>query len=209
MEFLFSFIFFIFIITSILSSIGRQKRNNRQQSTPPPLYRAGQPPQAGSQPVQPQPYYSSQSQSQPYRPAPAAQPARPAAQPIRQMTQPTRPVQAAAAKPATGTRAAGTYQTAGAVPVQPMAAAPDESTTEYLARKAQEDQVEHQKEKMKDYARMKQEGGGKSFATRYLEGDPIPDYMNVCKCGYCGAENLLPKNARAEYKCYFCREDIV
>ena len=44
---------------------------------------------------------------------------------------------------------------------------------------------------------------------RYEEWMPVPEGKRVCRCGYCGADNLIPKNSDPkDYTCYFCREDL-
>lgn len=44
---------------------------------------------------------------------------------------------------------------------------------------------------------------------RYEEWMPVPDGKKVCRCGYCAADNLIPKGANPkDYSCYFCREEL-
>lgn len=44
---------------------------------------------------------------------------------------------------------------------------------------------------------------------RYEEWMPVPDGKEVCRCGYCGADNLIPRHSnRSQYTCYFCREEL-
>ena len=44
---------------------------------------------------------------------------------------------------------------------------------------------------------------------RYEEWMPVPDGKKVCRCGYCAADNLIPKGANpSNYTCYFCREEL-
>ncbi len=44
---------------------------------------------------------------------------------------------------------------------------------------------------------------------RYEEWMPVPEGKKVCRCGYCGADNLIPKGADpGNYACYFCREEL-
>lgn len=84
----------------------------------------------------------------------------------------------------------------------------EESTTEYLAKKAQEDAREHAKEKWEEEKRLRESRGGLAVAERHLDGDPVPQNKRCVICGYCAAENLVPMTARARYSCYFCREPL-
>ena len=44
---------------------------------------------------------------------------------------------------------------------------------------------------------------------RYEEWMPVPEGKKVCRCGYCAADNLIPKSADpGNYTCYFCREEL-
>lgn len=44
---------------------------------------------------------------------------------------------------------------------------------------------------------------------RYEEWMPVPEGKKVCRCGYCAADNLIPKAANPkDYSCYFCREEL-
>ena len=44
---------------------------------------------------------------------------------------------------------------------------------------------------------------------RYEEWMPVPEGKKVCRCGYCAADNLIPKGADpGNYTCYFCREEL-
>lgn len=44
---------------------------------------------------------------------------------------------------------------------------------------------------------------------RYEDWMPVPDGKKVCRCGYCGADNLIPKSSDPKnYTCYFCREEL-
>ena len=44
---------------------------------------------------------------------------------------------------------------------------------------------------------------------RYEDWMPVPDGKKVCRCGYCAADNLIPKGANpSNYTCYFCREEL-
>lgn len=82
------------------------------------------------------------------------------------------------------------------------------STTAYLMEKAEEDAKQHAKEKYEEQKRLYETRGGLAVAERYLEGDLIPQGKRCVKCGYCGAENLVPMAPRTRYSCYFCREAL-
>lgn len=88
------------------------------------------------------------------------------------------------------------------------ASAEEESTTAYLAKKAQEDAREHAKEKWEEEKRLRETRGGLAVAERHLDGDPIPQGSRCVVCGYCAAENLVPMIPRTRYSCYFCREPL-
>ena len=46
-------------------------------------------------------------------------------------------------------------------------------------------------------------------AERHEEWMPVPDGKEVCRCGYCGADNLIPRNSDpGRYTCYFCRQEL-
>lgn len=96
-------------------------------------------------------------------------------------------------------------------PVQSQKKAPANepgSTTEMLRRKAQEDQVNHEKEKKYAEYKQKKTHKGKRYAQRYMLGDVVPNGMKIKYCGYCGAENLVSHRNREELLCYFCREEL-
>lgn len=84
----------------------------------------------------------------------------------------------------------------------------EESTTAYLAKKAEEDAREHAKEKWEEEKRLREAKGGHMVAGRHLDGDPIPQGSRCVVCGYCAAENLIPMIPRTRYSCYFCREPL-
>lgn len=84
----------------------------------------------------------------------------------------------------------------------------EESTTAYLAKKAEEDAREHAREKWEEEKRLREAKGGLIVAQRYLDGDPVPNGQRCVACGYCGAENLVPMMPRTRYSCYFCREPL-
>lgn len=49
----------------------------------------------------------------------------------------------------------------------------------------------------------------RNAGERYEEWTPVPEGKKVCCCGYCGADNLIPKNSDpSSYTCYFCREEL-
>lgn len=49
----------------------------------------------------------------------------------------------------------------------------------------------------------------RNAAERYEQWFPIPEGKEVCRCGYCGADNLISKRgSRSQYTCYFCREEL-
>lgn len=81
-----------------------------------------------------------------------------------------------------------------------------ESTTDYLQRKAFEDEQEHLREQMEEERRVKASTGGLPQAERLIEGDSVPAGRKMKVCSYCGAQNLIPENARGKCTCYFCRE---
>ncbi|MCM1266601.1 MAG: hypothetical protein NC302_01740 [Bacteroidales bacterium] len=82
------------------------------------------------------------------------------------------------------------------------------STTAYLMEKAEADAKEHAREKYEEQKRLHETRGGLPVAERHFEGDPFPQGKQCVKCGYCGAENLLPMTPRTRYSCYFCREAL-
>lgn len=84
----------------------------------------------------------------------------------------------------------------------------EESTTAYLAKKAEEDAREHAREKWEEERRLREAKGGLAVAGRHLDGDPIPQGSRCVICGYCAAENLVPVIPRTKYSCYFCREPL-
>lgn len=82
------------------------------------------------------------------------------------------------------------------------------STTEYLKKKAMEDQREHAVEKREEQRRMNMKYGNVSTAARHVLGDPIPQGMKVVCCGYCGAENEVKTGYHGGLCCYFCRTKL-
>lgn len=83
----------------------------------------------------------------------------------------------------------------------------DHSTTDYLHKKAMEDQREHMSEKVEERKRLDQKYGGRPLAMRYLPGDRIPHGMRIVYCPYCSAENLV-ETMRTDRACYFCRTKL-
>ncbi|MDD3205470.1 MAG: hypothetical protein PHS74_07035 [Lachnospiraceae bacterium] len=80
-----------------------------------------------------------------------------------------------------------------------------QSTVDYLSQKAaQEDKDQRMEVKMNASVRV----GGRRVAVQLIEGDMAPMGTRVIKCGYCGAENLVPMTTSEEYACFFCREDL-
>lgn len=80
------------------------------------------------------------------------------------------------------------------------------STTQYLQKKADLDTQEHAREDLEAQQQLMRETGGAGVGERPVEGTSCgPDKMRV-RCRYCGADNLLPRNVRSKYTCYFCRE---
>ncbi len=82
------------------------------------------------------------------------------------------------------------------------------ATTAYLKEKAEEDARQHAKEKFEEQKRLYETRGGLAVAERYLDGDLIPQSKQRVKCGYCGADNLVPMQPGTRYSCYFCREAL-
>ena len=49
----------------------------------------------------------------------------------------------------------------------------------------------------------------RNAAERYEEWFPVPEGKKVVRCGYCAANNLIPRERRRDqYTCYFCREEL-
>lgn len=49
----------------------------------------------------------------------------------------------------------------------------------------------------------------RNAGERYEEWMTVPEGKTVCRCGYCGADNLIPKHSDPKnYTCYFCREEL-
>lgn len=82
------------------------------------------------------------------------------------------------------------------------------STTEYLERKAMEDQREHVAEKMEEQRRVNAKYGNMPIARRHILGEPVPSGMRLACCKYCGAENEVKTGYRSGLACYFCRTEL-
>lgn len=105
----------------------------------------------------------------------------------------------------------GTRQAAQRKPMQAAIQEAKEdghSTTAYLMEKAEADAREHEREKYEEQRRLYESRGGLAVAERFLDGDSIPQGRRLVRCGYCGADNLIPTAARTGYSCYFCREPL-
>lgn len=83
-----------------------------------------------------------------------------------------------------------------------------ESTTDYLNRKAMQDQKEHHREELEQKIAEKKNYGYITYAGRWMVGDPVPKNKYIVKCGYCGAENLVSHSDKQKLNCYFCREEL-
>lgn len=105
----------------------------------------------------------------------------------------------------------GTRQAAQRKPMQAAIQEAKEdghSTTAYLMEKAEADAREHERETYEEQRRLYESRGGLAVAERFLDGDSIPQGRRLVRCGYCGADNLIPTAARTGYGCYFCREPL-
>jgi hypothetical protein len=84
-----------------------------------------------------------------------------------------------------------------------------QSTTELLRQKAEEDEKSHRLEQWEQKRKEQQSYGNLHYAGRYLLGDEVPKNQRIVICGYCNAENLIPVNKeKSRYNCYFCREKL-
>lgn len=88
---------------------------------------------------------------------------------------------------------------------KPSGGRKEQSTTDYLNRKAEQDQREHEIEKRQERERVDQKYGNRPVGGRYMPGDPVPSGMQIVCCEYCGAENLVKIGYRGDRNCYFCR----
>lgn len=82
------------------------------------------------------------------------------------------------------------------------------STTEYLEKKAMEDQREHAVEKMEEQRRVNAKYGNIPVAARHILGDPVPAGRKIICCKYCGAENEVKIGYGGSLACYFCRTKL-
>ncbi|MCR5418778.1 MAG: hypothetical protein K6E84_07675 [Lachnospiraceae bacterium] len=83
------------------------------------------------------------------------------------------------------------------------------STTEMLAEKAKQDQIEHRKEQYEHAQFEKKYYNDYHYARRYLLGDPIAASDKLVYCPNCAAENLIKIHENpGKYNCYFCREKL-
>ncbi len=88
---------------------------------------------------------------------------------------------------------------------KPSGGKKEQSTTDYLNQKAEQDQREHEIEKRQERERVDQKYGNRPVGGRYMPGDPVPSGMQIVCCEYCGAENLVKMGYRGDRNCYFCR----
>jgi len=104
-----------------------------------------------------------------------------------------------------GSTSTSTYQKSDTAPKAEIKQGAEQSTVDYLAQKAEQEQ-ETQDRVAKISASSQKDGH--RVAVRLFEGDLPPAGTRVIKCNYCGAENLIPQNATGQFACYFCREDL-
>ena len=195
-EMIFVVVVFFFIILWVRSSVGKAAKQaermkkegevNKQVGITTSSSFAS----AAGSAVQKREAFASQSAGRPSSPInyPAAQGNRPAAN--------TRPAQRNTARP----------QSAA---VSQQAAQDSLSTTEMLAKKAQMDQVEHQREKLEQKRHEQQYYRNYNYAKRYLLGDPVSPTEKLIYCPNCAAENLIKIHENPKkYNCYFCREKL-
>ncbi|MEG1848233.1 MAG: hypothetical protein RRX92_05560 [Lachnospiraceae bacterium] len=99
-------------------------------------------------------------------------------------------------------------------PVQNKTVMSDEKSTEkrehsmmdYLSDKADKEQESQDKERhAAEAARVISDNGARA-AERVIDGESIPMDRVKKRCGYCGADNMIPRNSHEPYTCYFCRE---
>lgn len=133
--------------------------------------------------------------------------------PVRRGVSGTQGRPAGTSGPYTGNNAAGsTMQKApgSGLPVKKTErqAESDASTTDYLERKAKQEQMEHVKEKLEEQRRINAKYGNRSVAGRYLLGDAVPAGFQIVCCDYCGAENIVKIGYKSGLSCYFCRSHL-
>lgn len=84
----------------------------------------------------------------------------------------------------------------------------EQSTLEYLNKKAAEDQAAHMAEKRQQEIKQQQIYGDAKIGEMYMPGDSIPSGKMKAKCPYCAADNLIQSRYRANSLCYFCRTKL-
>ncbi len=85
----------------------------------------------------------------------------------------------------------------------------EKATTEMLAKKAKQDQIEHQREKLEQKRHEQKYYSNFNYAKRYLLGDEISPSEKMIFCPNCAAENLIKIHENPKkYNCYFCREKL-
>ncbi len=83
------------------------------------------------------------------------------------------------------------------------------STTEMLAQKAKQDQIEHHKEQVEHRQHEQKYYGNYHYARRYMLGDPVAASDKLVYCPNCAAENLIKLHeSPRKYNCYFCRAKL-
>lgn len=83
-----------------------------------------------------------------------------------------------------------------------------ESTTEFLARKAESDRQDDIRGRQEALQKERKANAGLQIGTRLYYGDSVPSDSRNTVCGYCGAENLIPERNSGIWQCYFCRERL-
>ncbi len=119
----------------------------------------------------------------------------------RMSTMPTSEIKAPQVNQSQKANTTPTYQ-----PQQKYERTEKQSTMDYLNEKSKLGAKEKLMENQRVENKKRQEIGNKRIGERLYLGDPIPNGKIVVKCSYCGADNLLPQEAREPYLCYFCRE---
>ena len=110
-----------------------------------------------------------------------------------------------ARKAVAAANAASTAQKSEAAPAKQEA----KSTTEMLAEKAKQDQIEHRKEQIEHQQFERKYYSNYNYARRYLLGDAIAASDRLVYCPNCAAENLIKLHENPKkYNCYFCREKL-
>lgn len=83
-----------------------------------------------------------------------------------------------------------------------------ESMTDYLSRRAHEDEVERKKEEWEERREEQKNLGNLRLASRLQFGATPPRGTVVKTCSYCGAENLVPYTSHEKFHCYFCHSSL-